>query len=137
MGCGAPRRVVRHHGALVAARQPHNSVGWLLYAVGCFAGLQQLAVEYATYTLRTHPGVLPGGTVLAWVAAWAWAPSVNLILLVVLLFPGGRLPSPRWRPVAALATLGLGLQLVGLTVFTWPLRGVRLLTPGTQAPPML
>jgi hypothetical protein len=124
-------------GALVVARRPDNAVGWLLCAVGFFEGLYNLGFEYASYTLRTRPDALPGGGVLAWVAAWAWAPSVNLIPLVVLLFPGGRLPSPRWRLVAALATVGLGLQMVGLTVFTWSLRGVRLLTTGTDPPPML
>ena len=73
---------------------------------------------YARYTLAVAPGSLPGGLVLAWVGALAFAPIVWVLLILLLLyFPTGRLLSPRWRLVAwagglftALAAIGNGLR---------------------------
>jgi len=41
---------------------------------------------------------------------------VFLIAFMFLLFPTGKLPSPRWRPVAAAGLLLAGLTLTGLVV---------------------
>jgi hypothetical protein len=43
---------------------------------------------------------LPGSEVLAWVNSWVSVPHVGLYVFLALLFPDGRLPSARWRPVA-------------------------------------
>ena len=42
---------------------------------------------------------MPGGRVSAWVIVWLWVPINALLAFVALLFPDGKLPSPRWRPV--------------------------------------
>jgi hypothetical protein len=65
---------------------------------------------------------------MAWLSAWMWAPGYGIFLAVLpLLFPTGRLPSRRWRPVAWLA----GVALIGIiaptAIVTWPVRGPRLL----------
>jgi hypothetical protein len=44
-------------------------------------------------------GALPGGRVSAWIIGWLWVPINALLAFVALLFPDGKLPSPRWRPV--------------------------------------
>jgi hypothetical protein len=91
-------------GALVVAHRPSNAIGWIFSAVGLLPITGGLAAEYATYALVTRPGSLPGAILAAWYASWPWYPALALALVFApLLFPTGRLLSPRWRPAAWLA----------------------------------
>jgi hypothetical protein len=93
-------------GALVASRQPRNLTGWLFLFIAVVAGLQGLSDQYARYALVTHPGA-PGGIWALWLDSWVIAlvfPAGALVLLL-LVFPDGHLPSPRWRPLAVLAVI--------------------------------
>jgi signal transduction histidine kinase len=98
-------------GALLASRQPRNRVGWVFCGIGLLYGVRCLAEAYADYALLARPG-LPLGELAAWVSTWLRFPVVALVALVVLLFPSGRLPSSRWRPVVW--TAGGGAVLVAL-----------------------
>jgi hypothetical protein len=112
-------------GALIATHRPRNPIGWLFCAVGIFQGLLIAAEAYSDYALRIAPGTVPGGLLANWVAQWVWAPSVGLLVTFVpLLFPDGRLPSPRWRPVAWLSALSIVLTCGLYGVLLWPLRAV-------------
>jgi class 3 adenylate cyclase len=56
---------------------------------------------YASYGVVAHPGSLPGAEWAAWIYSWIWFPSVVIAgFFILLLFPDGHLPSPRWQPVA-------------------------------------
>jgi hypothetical protein len=91
-------------GALVVAHRPGNPIGWIFSAIALLAFTAGLAAEYATYALVTRPGSLPGATFAAWYTSWPWYPTLALALIFTpLLFPTGRLLSPRWRPLAWLA----------------------------------
>ena len=64
----------------------------------------------AQYTLVTRPGALPGGTAVAWLSAWVWVLGLTpMVTFGLLLFPDGRLPSARWRPLAWLAAAAVAL----------------------------
>jgi hypothetical protein len=112
-------------GALIATHRPRNPIGWLFCAVGIFQGLIIATEAYSDYALRIAPGTVPGGLLTNWVAQWVWAPSVGLLVTFLpLLFPDGRLPSPRWRPVAWLSAFSIVLTCGLYGVLLWPLRAV-------------
>ena len=101
-------------GALIAWRRPENPIGWIFAATAFFWSLGFTGGEYAIYALLAEPGAVPGGEVGAWVGIWFWLPGVGLpATLLLLLFPDGRLPSRRWRPVLWVAVLGLALGTTG------------------------
>jgi hypothetical protein len=100
-------------GAVIVARRPDNAMGWLFAAVGLLALTLSLANEYTKYAYVTRPGALPGAIVAAWIGGWGAFPLFILIFtFTLLLFPTGRLLSPRWRPIAWLA----GADLAAITV---------------------
>jgi AAA domain-containing protein len=114
-------------GMLIAARQPRNPIGWLFCAIGLSAAIPNLAIPYAVYTLRVNPGALPGGALMTWLGVWAWLPGISLFPLLLLLFPSGRLLSPRWRWAVWATALGATLDALDSARISWPQRGTALL----------
>jgi hypothetical protein len=100
-------------GAVVATRRSENPIGWLLAASGLLIGVGLFAGQYAFYTLITRPGSLPGGPVMLWLSGWPFDAGFFLVLFLLLLFPTGRLPSSRWRPVLRFAVAIYIADLVG------------------------
>jgi two-component system, NarL family, sensor kinase len=92
-----------------------------------------LASEYAIYGLITNPGAAPGAAALAWFSTWAIAIPLGLLAALLLLFPTGRPPSPRWRWWLWVAGLGNVLFILSHLSF-WPLRGAGLLRLDTSDP---
>ena len=115
-------------GALITTHRPRNPIGWIFCAVGLTQGLLSFCYEYGSYALRTAPGAVPGGRLAFWAATWLWAPGVGLLFTFVpLLFPDGRLPSRRWRPVAWLSSVAIALNCGLPAALLWPLRGPALI----------
>src|SRR5215217_536847 len=107
-------------GAAVARRRPHNPVGWLFCAGGLVAAIVGFA-EYSVYSILTRPGSLPLGAEVVWVATWIWWLLLSAVAYVLLVFPDGRLLSPRWRPLAWLAGIGPATMAVGIALEPGPL----------------
>lgn len=87
-------------GAIVASRRPENPVGWLLCLSGVSVSTSSFSSQYAIYALLAQPGSLPAGETMVWIAAWQLPVMIGLQVSYLLLFPTGRLPSERWRPLA-------------------------------------
>lgn len=106
-------------GGLIASRHPHNPIGWICLADGLLWMLIALSNEYSAYGL-TEPGSVPFlATIHALLYAWLWVPTVGLLgIYLILLFPDGRLPSERWRPLAWLA--GAVILVESAAVFLTP-----------------
>ena len=96
-------------GLLIASRLPANAIGWLLCLIGLSLAVSALAEQYALYGLATAPGTMPAARLVGWVSGTAAVLAIVLLSLLVLLFPDGRLPSGRWRPVLwAIPVIGAG-----------------------------
>ena len=84
-------------GLLLALRRPRNAIGWLFLATACILGYSLVVTRWAIDALVAHRGSLPGGRIAAPLGYTAWVPLLACVLLVLVLFPSGRLPSRRWR----------------------------------------
>jgi hypothetical protein len=85
-------------GALIAARRPGLSVGWVMLAVALLSGIDGLAGECGPYAYSSGIEALRVvGAWSSWLASWLWIVSGSLLLgLLPAVFPTGRLPSNRW-----------------------------------------
>jgi hypothetical protein len=68
---------------------------------------------YSVYGLA-KPGSVPFPATIAGLSQWLWVPTMGLLAIyLVLLFPDGRLPSRRWRPLGWLS--GALIVLAGVS----------------------
>jgi len=99
-------------GVLLASRRPGNALGWLMLAIGIFA-FEPIS-GYGEYAIATGR---PGGAMAVAIASWTWIPSVGLAgTFLLLLFPDGHLPSPRWRWFAWVVGVGMGVVAITVTL---------------------
>ncbi|CAN5152829.1 hypothetical protein BH18CHL2_BH18CHL2_02750 [soil metagenome] len=91
-------------GGVLASRRPRNRIAWMLLVIGFSLSTGAWGEQYWAWALsawptsRSAPAVLdPAQTWLPLLASISWIPAFGLIPLVVITFPTGSLPSPRWR----------------------------------------
>ncbi|MDP8950101.1 MAG: hypothetical protein M3N00_07645 [Actinomycetota bacterium] len=102
-------------GALIATRRPENRIGWILLAAGLAIAAGLSAGWYVELSLAEPSGRLPGTEWIAWVQQWILVLGLGQALAFLpLMFPNGRLPSHRWRPVGSLAAAALAM--IGFTL---------------------
>ena len=105
-------------GVLITTRRPGNAIGWLVLGIGLSWSAGDLLSALGQYGF--DHGWSNADVIIA-LSQPTWLPPIGLTgTFLILLFPDGHLPSPRWRWFAW--TIGIGMTLVGL---------VLLLAPGT------
>jgi len=110
-------------GALIASRRPTNPIGWICLAAGLFWMIIVLG--------ESIPSSVAFPVVIDALMQWTWVPPVGLLgIYLILLFPDGKLPSRRWRPLAWFSGAVMVLASVVLTLSPGPLEG----HPGVRNP---
>jgi hypothetical protein len=110
-------------GALIASKHPNNPVGWICLTVGLFWMLILLG--------DSIPGSGPYPVTIDALTQAIWIPPIGLLgIYLILLFPDGKLPSRRWRPLAWLSGVVMVLASLGVTFAPGPLEG----HPGVRNP---
>jgi len=110
-------------GALVASRHPRNPIGWIFGMVGLSYALNALTAAQVIYGSPSSPLYAWSD----WVGSWIWIPAVFAPLtFVLLLFPDGHPPSPRWRFAAWSAAFGLALIVLVVMFHPGPLASLDL-----------
>jgi len=86
-------------GSLIVTRQPRNLIGWIVLLSGPLAAIGFATDGWAVRSFARAAGPLPLGTFAAWTANLILGSHLLFLVigLLFLLFPDGRLPSPRWR----------------------------------------
>jgi hypothetical protein len=109
-------------GFVLASRRPQNRIGWLFLVAGLGLGLGAFSNPYAVHALVMHRGTLPAGRAFGWLSNWIWEIPFAMLAFLFLLFPTGRLRSPRWRPAAWFVGGAFALAMVGALVtatYSW------------------
>ena len=110
-------------GALIASKHPKNPVGWICLAIGLF--------WMETFLEDSIPGSGPYPVTTDALTQSLWIPPVGLMgIYLILLFPDGKLPSRRWRPLAWLSGVVMVLASLGITFAPGHLEG----HPGVRNP---
>jgi hypothetical protein len=126
-------------GAVLTARRPRNPIGWVFLAVALGAAVEGFTLQYAIRALAIAPGSLPLGWFMAWLSQIVGPVGILPLALLLLLFPNGRLPSRRWRPLVWVLGLCTLFLTVGLALYPDPLdlgAGRQFPTPiGISIPP--
>jgi hypothetical protein len=101
-------------GVLIASRHPGNPIGWIFCGIAVTGSLMSLSRGTAEFWLDGRGASETLGETAAWYGDVSWIPVIlPAATFLLLLFPNGRLPSPRWRPVAWCAGVGIALLFLG------------------------
>ena len=102
-------------GAIVVRRVPDNRIGWVFSVAGLLNVVNLVTWQYADVDLHTAHH-LPGSTAAVVINTVMGEEVAAWFGLAVLLFPDGRLPSRRWRPVLVGLLAGMALLVVAGTL---------------------
>jgi hypothetical protein len=99
-------------GAILAALRPHNPIGWLLLVGGFSTVYTFFAEDYVQRAVITA-WPLPAAAFIDWILPLFQRLSTLLIAFwVPLVFPDGRLPGRRWRPLAWVVGVAMTVDMV-------------------------
>jgi signal transduction histidine kinase len=108
-------------GLLIAVRRPGNRIGWLMITIGLSFALSCVAHAYTERGPLTGPHGPVSGQWVDWLGTWVWVPGWTfLVTLLLVLFPDGHPPSPRWRPAIWSTFVAVAMLIAGFWVDPHP-----------------
>ena len=120
-------------GYILAIRRPDNAISWLMLGIGAALGLSAFVGSYASYAIHGGAGGNRLGAIALAFDQPMWIPIVGLpATFLLLLFPDGHLPSPRWRWFAWV--LGASMVITFLAILFGPGRFEESAFPNVQNP---
>ena len=102
-------------GALILSRLARNRIGWLLMVIGFSLGGLGGLLSLAKPDIFGVADPAPLDYLLFWLSGWSWWLLVGPLLLLLLIFPTGRLLSRRWRWVVGMIGLVFVFFLAAVT----------------------
>ena len=100
-------------GAAIVLRRPRHVVGWLLLTAALLLATGSIGGRLIDYQIEVVGEPSAVGTIGGWLSSWVWFAFVILgLVLVPLLFPDGKPPSQRWRPLVWASTVVAALVFV-------------------------
>ncbi len=110
-------------GILILSRLPKNTIGWILMGIGFVWGLNNATTSLILYALGNGDRNL--AALMDALSSWLWVPGITIMgTYLILLFPDGRLPSPRWRIVGWLAALSIAATSLAMIFDPGPMDDV-------------
>ncbi|HJR91964.1 MAG TPA: ATP-binding protein [Acidimicrobiia bacterium] len=82
---------------LILTQRGNNAVGWLLMVSAVGTAATTFGVESLTPIAEEPAAIDAGLWLLLWFDSWSWILTLFPMVAIVLVFPNGRLVSPRWR----------------------------------------
>jgi signal transduction histidine kinase len=113
-------------GALIASRRPRHPIGWIMLAIGLVSAIQGLLGESARQLYAPKPEL---GAALFFISNALSRLVLLLYGILLLLFPDGRLPSRRWRPVVVVGVVALTASCALDVITRGPLADYAMVTP--------
>jgi MFS family permease len=109
-------------GLLIILRVEETKYGWVWLGLGvCFGAIVPFGQSYAIYALMVSPNAPPLGWLAVYLTGIAWVIGLSLLPLVLLLFPTGKPPTPRWGLLIWI--IGIALLLIMATSWALPENG--------------
>ncbi len=102
-------------GALIV-RRARNPIGWILQGIALGLVLLSFTGAYSVAGLVWRPGSVPGAVAAGGFGEWVFGPTLTALGFLLFLFPTGKLPSPRWRPVLVVGLVAAGITTIGFIV---------------------
>jgi signal transduction histidine kinase len=113
-------------GALIASRNPRHPIGWIMLAIGLVSTFQGLLGEGARQLYAPRPEL---GAALFFISNALSRTVLLLYGILLVLFPDGRLPSRRWRPVVIVGIVAMTASAALDVITPGPLADYAMLTP--------
>ena len=104
-------------GFFVLSRRPDARLAWVMVSMGLAGAILGPFAAYGAFAIARD---LPFGPLALAIGGPGWVPFIGISGYLLLLFPDGRLPSPRWRWFSWACGIALGVVMLGIWVYPGP-----------------